>query len=127
MLSLTTTSPILTNAAACRAMWGAVVLETIDEAIEMNETQLSVHAALHAEAHRHLPVDQVPEVPPLAPTKLVGNRWIWEWANSPDGYEVLDMAGIEPSERVAGKLVRFVNAGDRTRGALSLVSKQKAA
>ncbi len=127
MLSLTTTSPILTNAAACRAMWGAVVLETIDEAIEMNEVQISMHAAIHSAAHQHLPADQVPEITPIAPTKLSGNRWIWEWANSPDGYEVLDMAGIEPSERVAGKLVKFVNAGDRTRGALSLVSKQKAA
>lgn len=66
-------------------LWAAVVLSTIDEAIERAKSR-----------------------------KRDGPERIARWARTQDGRTVLRCAGIEPSERVAEALAAFVRKGVTT-------------
>jgi len=81
------------QAGRARKMWAAVVLATLDETIERIEKS----------------------------PKFDGPGFIKRWANSDDGREVLNLAGVEHSSEAVKGLVTFIKRGIRT----SSVSQSK--
>jgi len=92
MLTYTTSStPDFEQARRLRKLWGAVVLAALDDALA---------------EHR---------------SNGQGDKDIYSWACSGNGREVLDLAGIDPSERVAENLAAFVRRGKPTSVALAKI------
>jgi len=80
-----------------RKLWSAVVLAALDDAIIDNRRYRN------------------------------GTEQIKRWSRSRDGREVLQAAGIEPSEIVTSALGEFVDAGVRTSVALSREESERRA
>ena len=74
------------QAARMRAMWSAVVLTSINEAIR--------HASRESKKNKG---------------RALNNLTLW--ANSRNGREVLRMAGIDPDKRVTDSMVAFAAKG----------------
>ena len=69
-----------------RAMWSAVALTSLNDAIR--------HAAREPDKHKGRAL-----------------KTLTLWANSRDGREVLSMAGINPDKRVTDRMVAFAAKG----------------
>ena len=76
----------MTVQAQFRAMWSAVVLTAINDAIR--------HAAREPEKHKGRALKDLAR-----------------WANTKDGRKVLRMAGIDPDKRVTDGMVAFAAKG----------------
>ena len=74
------------QAARMRAMWSAVALTSLNDAIR--------HAAREPDKHKGRAL-----------------KTLTLWANSRDGREVLSMAGINPDKRVTDRMVAFAAKG----------------
>ena len=74
------------QAARMRALWSAVVLTSINDAIR--------HTATESEKHKGRAL-----------------KTLALWANSRDGRDVLRMAGIDPDKRVTDSMVAFAAKG----------------
>lgn len=80
------------QAERCRKLFASVVLAALDEAIQNGR-------------------DRTKKFDPVADIKA--------WARSPDGREVLLLAGIQPTETVVQRLGEFVARGVKTSVALA--------
>ena len=74
------------QAARMRAMWSAVALTSLNDAIR--------HASRESKKHKGRAL-----------------KTLTLWANSRDGREVLSMAGINPDKRVTDRMVAFAAKG----------------
>ena len=74
------------RAARMQAMWSAVALTSLNDAIR--------HAAREPDKHKGRAL-----------------KTLTLWANSRDGREVLSMAGINPDKRVTDRMVAFAAKG----------------
>ena len=74
------------QAARMRAMWSAVALTSLNNAIR--------HAAREPDKHKGRAL-----------------KTLTLWANSRDGREVLSLAGIDPDKRVTDRMIAFAAKG----------------
>ena len=77
------------QAASMRAMWSTVVLQAIKEARHEAKIETKRHAGR-------------------------AMRELGQWLNSRDGYEVLTLAGIDPSKRATDKILEFAHKQCKT-------------